>query len=332
MACSNSKNAPAKRPNRSTSPRRSRAIDDGARSESGIALIAVLWVMVVLAALAASFSTSTRTRVNLARNIGEAAAAEAIADAAVSRAAAGLALPISEGGIRTDQTIYQWPFAGGLARFVISDEGGKIDLNLASRTLLRDYFDVVGIGGGEAEALADAIVRYRFGSAGDALSDESDGENGEGFAGDGGSAPFIVLEELQRLPGMTGDIYRRIAPALTIYSDQPDPDADAALPAVREARARAQGRRADEERTSTVEEPWPPPPPGPLSILREGSFAPRSMAGVFTIHSEGRSAGGAIFVREAVVAIEYGGDRPYVVRIWRLGRRFLFPRTGDEAL
>ncbi len=301
-------------------------------AQSGIALIAVLWVMVVLAALAASFSTSTRTEVNLARNMAEAASAEAIADAAVARAAGGLVVPVSEGGLRTDQTIYAWPFGGGTARFAISDEGGKIDLNLAARSLLRALFDVVGVAGREAEALADAIVTYRGGGAGDASAADNSGEDETDFTGNTGDTPFAVLEELQQVPGMTGEIYRKIAPAMTVYSDQPDPDAKAALPPVREALARTQGRGQDEDQTEAGEEQWPPLPPGPLTILREGSFAPRSMIGVFTVHSEGRSAGGAVFARDAVVAVEYGGDKPYTVRVWRQGRRFLFARPGDAAM
>lgn len=301
-------------------------------AESGIALIAVLWVMVILAALAASFRTSTRAEVNLARNMAEAAAAQAIADAAVVRAASGLVVPVKEGGLRTDETVYAWQFGGGTARFAISDEGGKIDLNLASRNLLRALFDVVGVGGRDGDALADAIVAYRGGGANNTVDAGDDNDDETDFTGNGGDRAFAVLEELQQVPGMTGEIYRRIAPMLTVYSDQSEPDANAALPAVREARARTQGRGPDEVEANGDEEQWPPLPPGPLSILREGSFATRSMVGVFTIHSEGRSAGGAVFVREAVVAVEYGGDRPYSVRAWRQGRRVFFTRADEAAM
>ena len=81
--------------------------------------------------------------------------------------------------------------------------------------------------------------------------------------------------------------------------------------------------------TAGEEEQWPPPL-GPLSIIREGTFTPRSMVGVYTVHSEGRSAGGAVYVREAVLVVEYGGDRPYTVRVWRQGQRSLFAVPGAE--
>ena len=288
--------------------------------------------MVVLAALAASFSTSTRTQVNLARNMVAAAEAEAIADAGTVRAAAGLAITVRQGGLRADGTVYAWSFDGGEARFVIEDEGGKIDLNAATRTLLRDLLEVVGAGR-EAETLADAIIAYRSGGiAEDAARGEAD------FSGQGGESPtdgsqagsgFVFLAELQQVPGMTGQIYRLIAPALTVYGEQPEPDAQAATPLVREALARRQNRTQAEPTRPEEVDAAAPPPQGPLAVLAEGTLARRSSLGIFTIHCEGRSRGGAVFVREAVIGGDYGGDSPFSIRTWAQGRRALFPRPGE---
>jgi general secretion pathway protein K len=55
-----------------------------------LALVTVLWVLVLLALIAASFTQTTRTEVNLTRNLIEAARAEALADAGVNRAILGL--------------------------------------------------------------------------------------------------------------------------------------------------------------------------------------------------------------------------------------------------
>ena len=61
-----------------------------ARSNRGIALISVLWITGLLAVMAASFASSTRTETRLAHNQEENAKAEALADAGVHRAAFGL--------------------------------------------------------------------------------------------------------------------------------------------------------------------------------------------------------------------------------------------------
>lgn len=285
--------------------------------------------MVVLASLAASFGISTRTQVNLARNMVAAVEAEAIADAGVIRAAAGLAVSLRQGGLRADGTVYAWQFAGGEARFFIGDEGGKIDVNTAPPGLLRDLLDVVGAGR-EAQGLAEAIVAYRGGDA------PPGGEGDDPLAGveeePGGAAGavrFALLSELQRVPGMTGEVYRLIAPALTVYGEQPEPDARAASPLVRETLARQNRRQAEPAKPDDMEEAPPLPPSGPLLVLAEGSFARRSPLGIFTVHCEGRSPNGAVFVREAVVAGDYGGDSAFSIRAWSQGRRVLFPRRGE---
>ena len=51
------------------------------RSNRGIALISVLWITGLLAVMAASFASSTRTETRLAHNQQENAKAEALADA-----------------------------------------------------------------------------------------------------------------------------------------------------------------------------------------------------------------------------------------------------------
>ena len=60
------------------------------RSARGLALVTVLWVLVLLALIAASFTYTTRTEVNLARNQIEGAQAEALAEAGLARALLGL--------------------------------------------------------------------------------------------------------------------------------------------------------------------------------------------------------------------------------------------------
>lgn len=62
----------------------------------GLALVTVLWVLVLLALVAASFTRTTRTEINLTRNLIESAKAEALADAGVYRAIHELLSPQSE--------------------------------------------------------------------------------------------------------------------------------------------------------------------------------------------------------------------------------------------
>ncbi len=74
------RHAPFERPGSPASPRRAR----------GLALVTVLWVLMLLALIAASFTATTRTEINLTRNAVENAQAEALAEAGLARALLGL--------------------------------------------------------------------------------------------------------------------------------------------------------------------------------------------------------------------------------------------------
>ncbi len=60
------------------------------RSSRGLALVTVLWVLVLLSLMAASFTAATRTDINLTRNLIENAQAESLAEAGLARAILGL--------------------------------------------------------------------------------------------------------------------------------------------------------------------------------------------------------------------------------------------------
>ena len=55
-----------------------RARSAGRGAQRGLALVTVLWVLMLLALIAASFTRTTRTEINLTRNLIESAKAEAL--------------------------------------------------------------------------------------------------------------------------------------------------------------------------------------------------------------------------------------------------------------
>ncbi len=64
-------------------------------AQRGLALVAVLWVLVLLSLMATSFTRTTRTEINLTRNLID--NAKALADAGVYRAVYGLLAPRTKG-------------------------------------------------------------------------------------------------------------------------------------------------------------------------------------------------------------------------------------------
>ena len=79
------RHAPFERPGSPASPRPA-----SPRPARGLALVTVLWVLMLLALIAASFTATTRTEINLTRNEVENAQAEALAEAGLARALLGL--------------------------------------------------------------------------------------------------------------------------------------------------------------------------------------------------------------------------------------------------
>ena len=202
-------------------------------AQRGLALVAVLWVLVLLALVAASFSRTTRTEINLARNLVENAQAEALADAGVHLAILALLDPDPAKRPRADGTPFQVMFGGAEITVSVQDEGGKIDLNRAPDELLRGLFVSLGVEAAEADALVDAIADFR--DADDLLrlngAEDRDYEDA-GLPWGAKDAPFEAVEELRQVIGMTAELYRLVAPALTVYSRRRGIDPDSAPRAV----------------------------------------------------------------------------------------------------
>ncbi|MGF1641926.1 MAG: general secretion pathway protein GspK [Rhodospirillales bacterium] len=308
--------------------------------QPGIALIAVLWVLLLLAFLAASFGAGTRTGANLARNLVENAKAAALADAGIQRAIAALARPTEVGGVRVDGTAYAWTFGGGEVRFAVRDEGGKIDLNAASVGLLGGLLRAAGLGEADSAALADAIADFRDPDDERRLRGAEDADyRSAGLSSEAKDAPFELVEELLQVRGMTTELYRRLQPAVTVHTGASRPDRSIAPPLVLAALSAARsddpegddiddmdGELDDPQRRDPgATDSGAPRPPGALTPLAEDGSDDRSGLGVYAVHAEGRSAGGAVFAREAVVRLREGEDPPYLVHAWTQGRRELFP-------
>jgi type II secretory pathway component PulK len=330
--------------------------------QRGIALLMVLWALVLLALLATVFGGNARTEVLLARNLVENAQAEALADAGLYRAIAGLTKEPREGGFRGDGRVYTWHASGGEVRFSIRDEGGKISLNQASEVLLRELFVAVGVEPKRSAQLADAIIDFR-----DEDSDKRrGGAENEDYVDAGlpygpKNKPFELVDELIYVLGMTPDLYRKVAPLVSVRGEE-SPHAYTAAPEVRAAMAAAQSasRRSEGGASASVSREREPSlgTAGDTSATRSsatsrGGFgadmtdtalddptasdfdtaeAPQERSGVpmFTVHAEGRTPSGTVYAREATVDLTGSEDSPFVFSAWRQAERRLFP-TNEPA-
>jgi general secretion pathway protein K len=268
--------------------------------QRGVALVLVMWVAVLLTVIASSFIVERRTEMLVVRNSVSMARAEAVADAGVQRAVFEMyRTDNAPEGWKRDGTVYDWSFDNVPVKVEIRDESAKIDINTASDALLRGLFLSLGLADDEAARIVDAILDWRDA---DSFKRPNGAELPEyraaGLSYGPANAPFQAIEELQLVLGMRPELYRRVAPLITVFSRQPGINPQLAS---REVLLALPGMTSDvvdqylvlREAARAQGQPLPPFP-------QAGSLA-TGYTMVSSVRSEARLDDGTIFAREAVV-------------------------------
>jgi general secretion pathway protein K len=204
---------------------------DASSSEQGFVMVAVLWILMALSALAAIFAVY----------LSASAQALALNDATLQTEAlvsAGLEL-----------TAYQLTLAGDDARpprgsfhFRLDDadvlvtftsEAARIDLNFAPKEVLTGLFAGLGASRADATQDADRIVGWRTRPVPGATNAE------EALYASAGYTPrqslFTHVNELALVAGLPPALVDRALPFVTVFNGSPDVDAAIAAPEVIDA-------------------------------------------------------------------------------------------------
>ena len=194
-------------------------------------LLSVLWGLALLGAIATAFLSAGGTSYRLARNALDAAQVDIAAEAAVSRVVLGLLDPNPQTRWRTDGVPRIIDFEGTHMRVQVQDELGRIDLNNADGTLLIALLQSVGLAPDAASALVDKILDWRDTGTLKRLNGAKDPEyRAAGLPYRPRNGPFQSVDELKLVMGMTPELFRRVEPALTVYSGRPSIDPRVATP------------------------------------------------------------------------------------------------------
>ena len=183
-------------------------------SSRGIALLSVLWITGLLAVIAASFASSTRTEARLARNQIDNAKAEALADGGVHRAVLGLLELDPEQAWQADRTVRRdAPWARAWCRSRSRTRTARSTSTPRRSPLLAGLFGVLGLAPSEAQAMAERIVDYRD------PDDEPEPQGAEdpdylaaGLAAGAADRELVGAGELLSVLGMTRELYERMRP------------------------------------------------------------------------------------------------------------------------
>ncbi|MDP1678626.1 MAG: type II secretion system protein GspK, partial [Candidatus Nitrotoga sp.] len=228
-----------------------------------------------------------------------------------------------------DGVPHQWEFGGAKLSIILLDVSGKIDLNSASDDLLKGLLKSVGLNDEESNVLLDAIVDWRDG---DDLPRAKGAEVAEykaaGLKYRPANAPFETVNELQRVLGMTPELYANLADALTVESHQAGINAAIAPRKVLLALPGANVALVDDyliARQEALVKNLPPPPFAPAAAAVAGDDG-----SVYSVRAEAALPDGTVFVRETVVKVDQGAVRKLVFFSWKEGEATPKPIVGEQ--
>lgn len=262
----------------------------------------MIWLVALVALIAATFAIAVRLHVKAAANVADSARAEALADGLTKLIALQLAIEptgkAAAGGSNAKGEPWYCRLTDDFsARIAVQDQGGLIDLNGASAELLERLFAAVGFEPVRAKRLAAAVVDFRDPDSSPLAhgAEEKDYRRAGLTHGPKNSA-FHAVEELDQVLGFEPGEVGRLLPLVTVHSQAAGIDPKVAPSAL-------------------------------LSMLElGGTTARRSGSSGFVSRSSGKALGievmvgsktGGTFRRRAIVLITRHPNRPFAILDWR---------------
>jgi len=219
-------------------------------SQCGFVIIAVLWILVALAALATIFSVylANSARALGATDIG--VERDALMSASLELTAYQL-LSADEKS-RPAQGSFRFRLDNADVLVTYTSEAARVDLNHASKEMLGGLFEVLGVEQKAAGELADRIIGWRTRSKtnapvnanANAASNAAPGAAAKPGGDEGAlylaaglnyaprGAPFAHVDELSLVLGATPAFVERVLPFVTVFGKSADVDVLVARPEV----------------------------------------------------------------------------------------------------
>jgi general secretion pathway protein K len=206
---------------------RSRSIASGQR---GFVIVAVLWILAALSALALIFSAYIANAARALAMNDVSLQTEALVASSLELTA--YRLLASEGDGRPTQGSFRYRLGGADVRVSFISEAARIDLNTAPRELLRNFFLVLGAEEARAGEYADRVIAWRTRPAADKVEAEDALYRAAGLDYSPRQAPFTHVNELALVLGIPRQLVERALPFVTVYSGSSGVDVLTAAPEV----------------------------------------------------------------------------------------------------
>ncbi len=269
----------------------------GRARQRGFALLIVLWAMALIALIGTQVTAAGHGEARLSENLRASAVAEAAADAAIEEAAMHL-LDASAAHWVADGRVYTVRLPQAAVLVTVENEGRKLPLNTAPTALIAALLRAVGADPRAALVLADQIGDWRSPANFPLkLGAKAPQYRAAGRVWGPANQPFRSVSELRMILSMPPDLYARLAPHVSAYT-QSSPQFAQADPVVLRA----------------------------LKEVAANGLQPLSFdePAVFRITAAATSSEGGRFTRRAVIRVEVPGDaapdaRPFDVLGWFAG-------------
>ena len=286
-------------------------------SQKGIALVLVLWILSLLTILAAGYSHMMRTETRLTANLVHAAKASALAEAGIWYTIAELLKPQDDNQWKADGSHHMININQDTVRISIHSEAGKINLNLAQPELIEGLLRSISVPENELPALVNAILDWRD-QDNSVRQEGAEDEQYKNLDYDFGAkdGPFNTIDELQLVMGITPALFKKMEPALTIYSSQPGIDIQTAPRAALLALPGQSEERVDEILATRMDSPDTDTPVELTDI--DPRLLARAKGQIFTITSEGTYANSYSRLDVVIMLIKKTTlNQPYAILSWR---------------
>jgi general secretion pathway protein K len=197
----------------------------GARQE-GVALVMVLWILLLVTISTSAYTLMARMDQLEAHTVLSGTRARLAAEAGMNLALVSLRDPDETTRLMPDGRPYEIVYQGITVEVRVTDERGKLDINSADEQTLLQLLTANGMESQEAKLLAAAVMDWKDADE----IERADGAELDSYAAAGlavgpGNRPFMMTDELLQVLGMPWELYQKMEPGLTVYSQsgQPDP-------------------------------------------------------------------------------------------------------------
>jgi general secretion pathway protein K len=278
--------------------------------QHGVALILVLWLVVLLAAMAAGHAQIAHSDTTLAAQQIQQLKARSVAEAAVYELILEFLARDPRAEIPLDGSVIEIPVLGRPVLVAMRNVTGLVDINAAGAELLSVALRAAGSNEDQTAMLVDGILDWRDADDNPRLHGaETSAYENAGVPWKPRNGRFTAIEELRYVLGMTDSIYEGLAPIVTVHSRIAGINVEYAPPALLKALVGSEV--------------------SPSRLGQGSSTGPGVRGGAFQVYA---SAAGSSAIRaslEVVISISSSGAEPFSILEWREPPRTPFPPTGE---